>query len=309
MGFEKVTIVDEFSIALPLDIKEVLPVLSDLQLHLSLWPTIESLIKVLSDNEVIANLKMSGSLSKTRFRIYTSKEGEADIVIIEGHDDLSLELRLSIVGRKVLDSPLTLVKGRVAVKSANEKALKPHIKEFVEVYQKRLINALPAVIEAWKKGLTKKMEKKAEVVTQPPEKTVHEERVKREELPKLEHEIAGVNLAENPAILEDDILLSNLILKSQILRTVREEVSGLELLKRLNEIYSETKLGALYVLAADTENNKVRILIRDGITVGVRFESIDGTVINGVEAVKKLREVGKKTWRITTYSVPEESRS
>lgn len=307
MGFERVTLVNEFSIALPLDVKEVLPVLSDLQLHLGLWPTIESLVEVLSDNEVIANLKVGSSLSKVRFRISTSKEGEVGIVIIEGHDDLSLELRLSIVGRKVLDSSLTLVKGRVTVKSANEKALKPHIKEFIEAYQKRLINALPAVIEAWKKGLTKKMEKKAEVVTQLPEKTIREERVEQEEPHKLKHELAGVNLAENPIILEDEILLSNLILKSQILRTVREELSGPELLKRLNEIYSETKLRTLYVLVADTENNKVRILIRDGVIVGVRLESREGTAINGVEAVKKLRETGKKTWRITTYSVPEES--
>ncbi|MEM2804325.1 MAG: hypothetical protein QXL26_02760, partial [Zestosphaera sp.] len=197
MRFERVVIVNEFSMAFSLDVKDVLPVLSDLQLHLSLWPIVESLVEVLSDNEVVANLKIGDSLSKTHFRISVSKEDEVNIVKIEGHDDLSLELRLSIVGRVMLGSPLTLVKGRISVKSANEKKLKPYIKEFVDAYQNRLIEVLPAVIEAWKKRLAEKVE----VATQLPEKTVIEERVTREEPPKLKLE--GLNITENPVALED----------------------------------------------------------------------------------------------------------
>ncbi|MEM0025534.1 MAG: hypothetical protein QXV41_03080, partial [Zestosphaera sp.] len=192
-------IVNEFSMAFSLDVKDVLPVLSDLQLHLSLWPIVESLVEVLSDNEVVANLKIGDSLSKTHFRISVSKEDEVNIVKIEGHDDLSLELRLSIVGRVMLGSPLTLVKGRISVKSANEKKLKQYIKEFVDAYQNRLIEVLPAVIEAWKKRLAEKVE----VATQLPEKTVIEERVTREEQPKLELE--GLNIVENPVALEDEV--------------------------------------------------------------------------------------------------------
>ncbi|MEM4032513.1 MAG: hypothetical protein QXV53_04355, partial [Zestosphaera sp.] len=94
LRFERVVIVNEFSMAFSLDVKDVLPVLSDLQLHLSLWPIVESLVEVLSDNEVVANLKIGDSLSKTHFRISVSKEDEVNIVKIEGHDDLSLELRL-----------------------------------------------------------------------------------------------------------------------------------------------------------------------------------------------------------------------
>lgn len=296
-------ITNEFSIALPLDIKEVLPVLSDLQLHLGLCHIIESIAEVLSDNEVVANLKMGDYLGKMRFRISTSKEDETNVVIIEGRNDLSLELRLGIVGRKVLGNPLTLVKGKVTVKSANEKALKPHVKEFVEAYQKRLIDALPAIIDAWKRGLIKKVERKAEIVTKPPEKAVHEELVKREELPKPKPVLSGVRLAENPVALEDETSLSNIILKSQILRTLKEEISGSELLRKLNEAYLETKLKTLYMLAVDAETNKARMLIREGVIVGVRFESKEGAVVNGMEAVKKLEGMGKRTWRITIYSV------
>ncbi|MEM0244818.1 MAG: hypothetical protein QXM42_06320 [Zestosphaera sp.] len=305
MRFERVVIVNEFSMAFSLDVKDVLPVLSDLQLHLSLWPIVESLVEVLSDNEVVANLKIGDSLSKTHFRISVSKEDEVNIVKIEGHDDLSLELRLSIVGRVMLGSPLTLVKGRISVKSANEKKLKPYIKEFVDAYQNRLIEVLPAVIEAWKKRLAEKVEEKVEVATQLPEKTVIEERVTREEPPKLKLE--GLNIVENPVALEDEVLLSNIILKSQILKTVREELSGPELLRRLSEIYLETKLRTLYVLAVDSENNKVRILIRDGVITGLRIELREGVVVNGVEALKKLKEMDKRVLKITTYSMPEES--
>ncbi|MEO3993539.1 MAG: hypothetical protein QN229_04495 [Desulfurococcaceae archaeon TW002] len=293
------TIVNEFSVALPLDTNEVISVLSDIQLHLSLWPVIESLIEVLSNNEVLANVRIGNSVSRVRFKIGSGKEDEASIVTIEGRNDFSLELRLSIVSRRLLGSPLTLVRGRVIVKSANEKVLKPYIKEFVEAYQNRLIDLLPAVIEAWKKGLTKKAEKKMEIVT-PSEKVVLEKQAKREEL-------QGVSLEENPAILEDEILLSNLILKSQISRTTKEELSGSELLKRLSEIYLETKLKTLYALAVDAEGNKVRVLIRNSTIVGVRIESKEGMIINGAEALKKLKEINKKAWRITTYLVPEKS--
>lgn len=315
------TIVNEFSIALPLDTNEVISVLSDIQLHLSLWPVIGSLVEVLSNNEVLASVKIGNSVSKVRFKISSSKEGEVSIVTIEGRNDLSLELKLSIVNvnrrlldspptlliacrrplplsARLLDSPLTLVKGRITVKSANEKVLKPYVKEFVKAYQNTLINSLPAVIEAWKKGLTKKVEKKVEVVT-PPEKVVPKERA-------VHKELLGVSLEENPAALEDEILLSNLILNSQILRTTKEELSGSELLRRLSEIYLETKLKTLYVLAVDAEDNKVRVLIRNSVIVGVRIELKDGMIINGAKALEKLKEIHKKTWKIITYSVFKE---
>lgn len=121
-----------------------------------------------------------------------------------------------------------------------------------------------------------------------------EERAAREELPELK--LAGLSIGENPIALEDEILLSNIILKSQILKTLREELSGSELLRRLSEIYLETKLKTLYVLAIDTENNRARILIRDGIITGLRIELREGVVASGAEALKKLKEVSKKEY-------------
>jgi len=298
-GLKKVTIVNEFSMVFSLDVNEVLPVLSDLKLHLSLWPIVESLVEVLSDSEVSANLKIGNFLSKVYFKISTKKEDEANVIVIEGRDDLSLEFRLSVVGRRLLESPLTLIKGRVTIKSANERLLKPYIKEFVEAYQNRLIDTLPAVLEFRRKGLIK------EAVT-PPEITGPKERIKSEELPRPEPKLVSVSLAENPAAFEDEVLLSKIILKSQILSTVKEELDGNELIKRVSKMYVETKLKNLYVLATDSEGNKVRVLLKDGVIVGVRIESRDGTIINGAEAVRKLNEVGKKTWKIATHSIPKE---
>ena len=296
------TIVNEFSLAFSLDVNDVFPVLSDLQLHLSLWPIMESLVEVISKDEVLANLKIGDSIHKTRLKISTKKEDEVSIVVIEGYDDLSLELRLSIVGRKLLENPLTLIKGKVTVKSSNEKLLKPYIKEFVDKYQNRMIETLPALIDAWRRGLVKKVE---EVVTPQPEVATHKE-TEHEEILKYEFEHAEVNLVENPVALEDESVLSNIILKSQILNITKEELSGLELLRRVSEAYVEAKLKNLYVLATEAENNKVRILIKDRVIVGVRIEAKEGVIINGAEAVKKLKELGRRTWRITTYATPEE---
>jgi len=294
-------IVNEFSVALSLHVDEVLPILSDLQLHLGLWPIIESLIEVLSGGEVLANLRIGDYSSKARFRLSTNREGEVVIIVIEGRDDLSLELRLSVVGRELLGKLLTIVRGRVSVKSANEKALKPRVKEFIESYTNRLIEELPAVIEAWKKGLVKRAG-----VAQPATEVVPVEQVKREELPKPSAEVVKVGLAENPAALEDEVLLSKIILKSRTLNEVREELGGPELLTRLSKECAEAKLKTLYALAADAEGNKVRVLIKDGVIVGVRIELREGAVINGAEALRRLSELGKRMWRITTYSLPEE---
>ncbi|MFN3267773.1 MAG: hypothetical protein ACK416_00775, partial [Zestosphaera sp.] len=74
------TIVNEFGIALPLDTNEVISVLSDIQLHLSLWPVIESLVEVLSDNEVLASVRIGNSVSKVRFKMSSGKEDEVSIV-------------------------------------------------------------------------------------------------------------------------------------------------------------------------------------------------------------------------------------
>jgi len=42
------------------------------------------------------------------------------------------------------------------------------------------------------------------------------------------------------------------------------------------------------------------------VIVGVRIELREGAVINGAEALRRLSEVGKRMWRITTYSLPED---
>jgi len=291
-------IVNEFSVALSLDVDEVLPILSDLQLHLSLWPIISSSIEVLSGSEVLANLRIGDYSGRARFRLSTSREDEVTIIVIEGRNDLSLELRVSVVGRELLGKPLTIVRGRVSVKSANEKALKSHVKEFIESYTNKLIDELPVVIEAWRKGLVERVG-----ATQPPAKVVPGEQARREEVPKPPPEVAGVSLAENPAALEDEVLLSNIILKSRTLNEIREELSGSELLTRLSKEYTETKLKTLYALAMDTEGNKVRVLIKDSVIIGVRVELKEGAIINGAEALGKLREVSKRMWRITTYTL------
>ncbi|MEM4485761.1 MAG: hypothetical protein QW116_00785 [Zestosphaera sp.] len=298
------TIVNEFSVASPLDASEVLTILADLQLHLSLWPVLESLAEVLSDNEVLADLKVGDSLSRVHLKMSTSKEGEVTVITVEGHNDLSLELRLSVVGRKLVGRPLTLIRGRIVVKSANEKALKPYIKTFVEAYQNRLIGALPTVLDAWRKGLVKKMGVRA--AAPPPVEAAPKELPKREELPKPELKLEGVNLVTSPTALDDEVLVSNIILKSQILSTMKEELSGLELLRRLSEMYTGTGLKTLYTLAIDAEGNKVRVLFRDDAIVGVRVELREGTIISGVDAVKRLKELDKKVWRISTYSIPNE---
>ncbi len=314
-------IVHKFSVILPLSSSEVCLMLSDIQLHLSLLPIFTSLAGVLSDNEVIADLKIGEVSSRARMTVNTSVEGNITVIVLEGRDDLSLVLKLNVerleVGERAAQwklgvggetaqlKPLTLIRGEVTVRSANEKVLRPHIKTFIDTYQSRLNETLPAVVEMWRKGLIKKVEPVAKVVAPAQE-------VKPPEAPPIAEggpaklEKLTIPMTEDPRLLEDEIKLSEIIIRSQVMGTSKAELSGAELLEKLMEFHKESAAKLTYLLATDAEGNKARFLIKDKEVVGVRIELQKGLVLNGSGAIEKLKQIGRKVWRVSIHSIPED---
>lgn len=100
---------------------------------------------------------------------------------------------------------------------------------------------------------------------------------------------AGCALIANPTALDNEVLLNNIIFKSQLLSTVKEELNGSELKpstclrQTLRAIKSEC--------------------FKDHAVVGVRIELREDSTVNGVEALEKLKKTGE---RVYTYSLPAE---
>lgn len=314
-------IVHKFSVILSLSSSEVCSVLSDIQLHLSLLPIFTSLVEVLSDNEVVADLRIGDVSSRARMTVNTSVEGSTTVIVLEGHDDLSLTLKLNVERLEVGESAakwklgtgegitqlksLTLIKGEVMVKSANEKVLRPHIKPFIDTYQSRLNETLPVVVDAWRKGLIKKAEPVAKVVTPVQEVKPPEAPPIAEERPAKSEELR-MPMTKDPRLLEDEIKLSEIIIRSQVTGTSKVELSGAELLEKLMEFYKEGAAKLIYLLVTDAEGNKARFLIKDAEVVGARIELQRGPVLNGIAAIEKLREVGRRIWRVSIHTIPED---
>ena len=122
--------------------------------------------------------------------------------------------------------------------------------------------------------------------------------------------VMAPEVAEDPRALEDEVLLSMLMLKSELITTVRVEALGKDLLKYINEAVSQhvRNFQQEYVyVSVRTPEKHVRLLYSKGKLIGVRVDLADGTVVNGKEAVANLlgSEEAIKA-RAYVFRVPED---
>ncbi|MCD6428654.1 MAG: hypothetical protein J7L12_03455 [Desulfurococcales archaeon] len=122
--------------------------------------------------------------------------------------------------------------------------------------------------------------------------------------------VKAPEVAEDPRALEDEVLLSMLMLKSELIATVRVEASCRDLLKYVSEALPQHvrnfQRENVYV-SVRTPEKHVRLLYSKGKLIGVRVDLADGTVVNGREAVANLlgsEEVIKA--RAYVFRVPED---
>jgi len=310
----QVTIVRSFEAVIPLSPDDVLLVLGDLRLHLSLWSFSEvyvDKIHEIRDNEGVVDLVIGDTTNRLNIKLKITSTNEVKVVELEGQGDIYMFLRIDVGIRGLF----TLLTGRLTVKSSffKERRIEGALVKFLDNLRRKMVYELPLIVEPLKRGKVTPSQpaqpvvepvKPAPAAPQPREEVKVAEEVKPETPPSkpLKPAVPFGELGD-PRELEDEVFLSMLILKSQLISSLKREVSGDAIIPAGMSIYRESKISAMYSNWVDEEGNRVKALIRDGNLTGFRVEGKDGKILNGREALEFVAKLGKKPWRIYIYSV------
>ncbi|MEM0105929.1 MAG: hypothetical protein QXX81_05265 [Zestosphaera sp.] len=147
-----------------------------------------------------------------------------------------------------------------------------------------------------KEQVTAGLLKPAEVPVAPAPKPTPPERVKVKEL-----EVHG-----DPRGLEDDVRLSLILLKSQLVASAKREVGGKDVVPTLKELCKDFKDVVIFGAWTDNEGNRIKVLLHGDEVMGFRVERPDGGIMNGADALKFAAGLTPRVWRIYIYSVPPE---
>jgi hypothetical protein len=311
----QVTIVRSFEAVIPLSPDDVLLVLGDLRLHLSLWSFSEvyvDKIREIRDSEGVIDLVIGDTTNRLNIKLKVTSTNEVKVVELEGQGDIYLFLRIDVGVRGLF----TLLTGRLTVKSSffKERRIEGALVKFLDNLRRKMIYELPLIVEPLKRGKVTpppqpaqpvvEPVKPAPVAPQPKEEVKVAEEVKPPTPPaKPLKPAAPFEEFGDPRELEDEVFLSMLILKSQLISSLKREVSGDAIIPVVMSIYKESKISVMYSNWVDEEGNRVKALIRDGNLTGFRVEEKDGKILNGREALEFVARLGKKPWRIYIYSV------
>ncbi|MEO3992711.1 MAG: hypothetical protein QN229_00105 [Desulfurococcaceae archaeon TW002] len=311
------TIIRSFEAAIPLSPDDVMLVLGDLRLYLGLWSFNEvyvDKIHEIRDNEGIIDLVIGDTINRLNIKLKITSTNEVKIIELESQGDIYLLFRLDVSVRGLF----TLLTGRLTVKSSffKERRIESALVKFLDNLRRKMMYELPLMVEPLKRGKAAQPQPPqpaAELAKPAPAVTPTKEEVKAviEEVkppptppPKPLKPTEPSEELRDPRELEDEVLLSMIILKSQLISSLKREVSGENIISLIMNIYKESKTRIMYTNLIDDEGNRVKALIREGNLTGFRVEKKDGSILNGKEALVFITKLGRKSWRIYVYSVP-----
>lgn len=312
-------IIRSFEAVIPLSPEDVMLVLGDLRLCLSLWSFSEVYVDEIHevrDNEGVIDLVIGDTTNRLNIKLKITGTNEVKVIELEGQGDIYLLFRLDVSVRGLF----TLLTGRLTVKSSffKERRIEGALVKFLDNLRRKMIYELPVIVEPLKRGKAAPPQpaqpviepaKPAPAVTPPPPPSKEEVKVVEEVKPPPTPPPKPLKPAEpfkefgDPRELEDEVLLSMIILKSQLISSLKREVSGESIVPVIMSIYKEGKIGVMYANWVDEEGNRAKALVRDGTLTGFRVEKKDGTVLNGREALEFIAGLGRRSWRIYIYSV------
>ncbi len=318
-SFEVVTVVPP---------EDVLEILSDLELSIPMWSIYESM-ELINDNEAYVTLRISGSTYRLRLRL----RRERNRIIIEGTGPITLTIVINVERR----GAGTIISGKVVVKAGffKERILAPGIAAFIDDTKNKVMFQLPMIAEVYrerKKAVEKPSVKKEkpkekveevkksevkvsapiqrEVKPQPKEVRRYEEapeKVKERKeapAPKPTKVPARINIKANPDKLGDELVLGMILLKSELIDTVRISLSGEEILNQVSRKYSDLKEDVLYINIRSPDGKiNMKFLIEKGALTGVRVDLQD-RVLNGKEALEHIMNLPKIEGRMYIFKVP-----
>lgn len=312
-------ILRSFEAVIPLSPEDVMLVLGDLRLYLSLWSFSEvyvDKIHEVRDNEGVIDLVIGDTTNRLNVKLKITGTNEIKVIELEGQGDIYLLFRLDVSVRGLF----TLLTGRLTVKSSffKERRIEGALVKFLDNLRRKMIYELPVIVEPLKRGKAAPPQptqpvfepaKPAPAVAPPSPPPKGEVKVVEEVKPPPTPPPKPLGPAEpfkefgDPRELGDEVLLSMIILKSQLISSLKREVSGESIVPVIMSIYKEGKMSVMYANWVDEEGNRAKALVRDGTLTGFRVEKKDGTVLNGREALEFIAGLGRRSWRIYIYSV------
>ena len=312
------TITKSFEVVIPLSPEDVLMVLGDLRLHMSLWSFNEfyvDKIHEVRDNEAVIDLVVGDTTNRLNIKLRITSVNESRSIELEGLGDIYLLLRFDISVRGFF----TLLTGRLTVKSSffKERRIEGALVKFIDNLRKKMIYELPVIVEPLKRARAAPQQAQPVAETTKPAPAVPAVTPVKEEAKVVTKEVKppptpppeqvrptpGFEELGDPRELEDEVLLSMIILKSQLVSSLKREISGESIIPIVMNIYKESKVSVMYSNWVDDEGNRVKTLIRNGSLTGFRIERKDGVVLNGKEALDFVVKLGRRSWRIYIYSV------
>jgi len=310
-SFEVVTVVPP---------EDVLEILSDLELSIPMWSIYESM-ELINDNEAYVTLRISGSTYRLRLRL----RRERNRIVIEGTGPITLTIIINVERR----GAGTIISGRVTVKAGffKERILAPGIAAFIDDTKNKIMFQLPMIAEVYRERRKAKVTEKTveerpekvkakkmevtEVMPKPSPSLQTKQEIKPKETRKergeekvLAPKALRMNITANPDKLSDELVLGMILLKSELIDTVRLSVSGEEVLNQVSRKYGDLMENILYINIRSSDGKiNMKFLIENGTLTGVRVDLPDGS-LNGKKALEHVMSLPKVEGRMYVFKVP-----
>lgn len=331
-----------FEVITAISPEDVYEILSDLELHIPLWSIYESM-NVINDEEADVDVRISGSPYKLRVKLIKHEGRAGRSVTIEGRGQIYFMLRITIEPRGMG----SLITGRVVVKGGffRERILSPGIAAFIDDLKNKLMFQLPSIAEVLRQrrlikappvASLKRIEEPVEKVTaeakpkeKRPEKPVPKTSVKHKPTPiaiktaakevmtkppeTTKEETAkteGLEIAEDPTALSDEVTLGMILLRSELIETLKISADKNEIFRTLITLCkSHGTSEPLYVNVRAKDKLNLKFLLKDGKLIGVRVDLPEGGSLNGKEALNKIEELSKGECRVYVFKVAPDALS
>ena len=291
---------------------DVVELLSNPTILLPLWSIYEELTEIKGLDEFITKLNIAGTSFLVKFKLKKTIRENKTVITLIGTGPVSMRIILRVEPRDAGSA----IKCRVSIRAGffRERTISGFINSFVEDFKNKLTFQLPLLIEALGVGKgghevegksVKVEEGRVQLASEkPPYPQFADKDIGAKHKEEIIKELV---FSENPDILQDDIFLSSVVLKSTLIKFKQVDIKGNEILKILKDIILAelTKYGDMFYVSINCTSLRIKIYVENSIIKGLRIEFDNGHILNGTEALRYLRALHSLGCRAYVFGVSQ----